>query len=238
VKIGYRVAAKEDINRYPADLVQISYWKRFGPSLEEIREMASACREISLSYVIHPVFTPLSETRPGLREENLMELTALAEMADLGLILHDETGRNGDRLSGRRLKQYRETLERLSSLCPLSIENANNTRDIDWFWREMGGSITLDMGHFESSGIDSVQKVRSLPKEFLNRLDYVHMHRKNGDHGGILDHWPLTRNCREVHALEALLQRKKGISVILEVNEMDQVGESLNILEGIRGRHL
>lgn len=235
MKIGYRAPAKQELMRYPADLVQISYWKRFGPNLGEIREMAALCREHGLPYVIHPVFTPLSETRPGPREENLKELTWLAGLADLGLILHDETLADGSRLSGESLRLYREAVEELSVLCSFSIENANNVPDADWFWKEIGGSITLDLGHFESSGIDSVRKVRSLPEELLERVEYVHMHRKNGEHGGILDHWPLTPDCREVQALELLFTRKRDISVILEVNEMDQVGESLEILEKIRG---
>lgn len=230
MKIGYRISKSDDIGRYPADLVQISYWKIFGPNLDEIGEMASRCRKAGVRYVIHPVFTPLSEVRPDVREKNLKELFALARMADLGMIFHDETLPDKGRLSGEPLDQYRKTLAELSALCPCSIENANNTPDIDWFWGMIGGSVTLDMGHFESSGIDSVHKVQSLPDELLARVEYVHMHRKNGEHGGILDHWPLTAECRELRALETLLRRKKDISVILEVNEMDQVGQSLNLL--------
>ncbi len=230
MKIGYRVVEIDDVGKYPADLVQISYWKTFGPDLDQVKKIALRCRELSIPYVIHPVFTPLSETRPDLSEKNLEELMMLAGLADLGMILHDETLPGGGRLSGERLAQYQTNLKRLSLRCPVSIENANNTSDIDWFWQEIGGSITLDMGHFESSGIDSAEKVKSLPDEILERVNYVHMHRKNGDHGGILDHWPLTENCREVHAFSELARRKRDVSIILEVNEMDQVGESLDIL--------
>lgn len=233
MKIGYRATNREEITRYPADLLQISYWKRFGPTLEEVEAMASRCRELKIPYLLHPVFTPLSETDPDLRKKNLEELTRMAHMTDLGLILHDEKLPDGNRLSGARLEQYRKTLDQLAAICPLSIENATFTEDIDWFWKEMGGSITLDMGHFESCGIDSVDKTLSFPQEIIDRVEYVHMHRKNGEHGGILDHWPLTEDCPEVKALKKLVQRKKNISVILEVNEMDQVGKSIAILDRI-----
>lgn len=231
MKVGYRVANRNDVGRFPADLVQVSYWKRFGPDLVHIKEIVSRCRELGIPYVLHPVFTPLSETLPELRDNNTKELSDFARMADLGMIVHDETLPDGNRLSGERLAQYQETLKHLLSLCPISIENANKTSDIDWFWNKMGGSITLDMGHFESSDIDSVHKVQSLPQDLLDRVDYVHMHRKNGEHGGILDHWPLTEDCPEVRALQELIRRKKEVSVILEINEIDQVGESLDILK-------
>ncbi len=233
MKLGTRVAGKNEVGRFPVDLIQISYWKRFGPTLPEIKETADLCREKGIPYVIHPVFTPLSETRSGLREKNLEELTSLARIADLGMILHDEALPDGGRLSGAHLAQYRQVLRLLSDICPCSIENANNTPDIDWFWNDMGGSITLDLGHFEASGINSVEKVNTLPEQILQRVDYVHLHRKNGEHGGIVDHWPLTEDCREVQALGALLQRKRDFSVILEINEVDRIPESLAIVEKI-----
>jgi sugar phosphate isomerase/epimerase len=234
MKIGYRAVDKEDIGRFPVDLVQISYWKTFGPDIAQIKKIASRCRELEVRYVMHPVFTPLSETRAGLREKNLEELTTLARMADLGMIVHDETNPDRSRLSGERMAQYRKTLEMISSSCPVSIENAVNTLDIDWFWNELGGSITLDIGHFESAGIDPIKKVQSLPEDLLDRVEYVHMHRKNGPHGGVIDHWPLTDDCREVQAMKELFRRKKNLAVILEINEMDQLGESLEILQKIR----
>ena len=82
MKIGYRVAELHDVGKYTADLVQISYWKRFGPDLNQVRKIAYRCRELSIPYVIHPVFTPLSEIRKDLREKNLDELTMLADLAD------------------------------------------------------------------------------------------------------------------------------------------------------------
>jgi len=233
MRLGTRVMSKDEIGRFSVDLIQISYWKRFGPTLSEVEETAFRCREQGVPYVIHPVFTPLSETRTGLKEENLKELTTLARMADLGIIVHDETLPDGRRLTGEPLAQYQRTLTLLSNICSCSIENANNTPDIDWFWGEMEGSITLDLGHFEASGIDSVEKVRSLPDEILQRVDYVHLHRKNGEHSGIVDHWPLTEDCREVQALRELLRRKKDFSVILEINEIGRIPESLAIVKKV-----
>jgi sugar phosphate isomerase/epimerase len=233
IKIGTRVAGPEEVGKVPVDLIQISYWKRFGPDLAGIEKAVARCREMQIPYVIHPVFTPLSEIRPDLRIKNRKELITLAQWADLGMILHDEILPDGGRLSGEHLREYRESVKLLSSYCPLSIENANNTWDIDWFWQEMGGSITLDLGHFEASGIDSVRKVRSLSEEVIARVDYVHMHHKNGERGGLVDHWPLTENCREVSALRELVQRKKDFSVILEINETDRLEESLAIIRKI-----
>jgi sugar phosphate isomerase/epimerase len=236
MEIGYRVAFKNEVGCFPADLVQISYWKRFGPTLEQIEETVGRCQTLGVRYVIHPVFTLLSETRPGHREKNREELTRLATLTDLGLIVHDETLPGGARLKDKDLEAYRNTLEYLKGLCPVSVENATNTADIEWFWREMGGPITLDVGHFEASGIDSIEKMDALPEAFLSRVDYVHMHHNNGKHGDgkITDHWPLTVECREVQALRKLLRRKQNVSVILEVNEMEQLGESLAILHEIR----
>lgn len=236
MKIGYRVAFKEEVGAHRADLVQISYWKRFGPTLKQVEETAARCRELDVPYVIHPVFTPLSETRPEYRKQNLEELTRLARLTDLGLIVHDETMAGGERLTGEQLIQYEETLAYLRTLCPVSLENATNTLDIDWFWNQLTGAITIDLGHFEASGIDSVERMVSFTEDLLSRVDYVHMHRNNGKHGdgSITDHWPLTESCPEVEALKALLHRKKDLSVILEVNELDQMGKSLSILSQLR----
>ncbi len=236
MQLGYRIAKKEEVGLYQADLVQISYWKRFGPDLNEIKEMAARCRNGGIRFVIHPVFTMLSETRPAPREENLEELLLLAELADLGLIVHDEVGPGGSRLSEEGLAAYGETLAQLRAYCPVSIENASNTSDIDWFWDQFDGTVTVDLGHFESSDIDSIAKMKSLPPAIVDRVDYVHIHRKNGDHGGILDHWPLTEDCAELAALKVLVRRKPQLAAILEVNEMEEVGGNLQMLSQVRDK--
>ncbi len=236
MQLGYRISKKEEVGLYRADLVQISYWKRFGPDLNEIQETAARCRDGGIRFVIHPVFTMLSETQPAQREENLEELLMLAGMADLGLIVHDEVRPGGARLSEERLALYRETLAQLRAHCPVSIENASNTADIDWFWEQFDGAVTVDLGHFEATGIDSVSRMESLPRDLVDRINYVHIHRKNGDHGGIMDHWPLTEDCAELAALEVLVTRKPQLAAILEVNEMEEVGGNLQMLAKLRDR--
>jgi hypothetical protein len=46
----------------------------------------------------------------------------------------------------------------------------------------------------------------------------------------LTDHWPLTRDCREVMALRELLRRKRNVAVLPEINDPDSMGESLVIL--------
>jgi hypothetical protein len=60
------------------------------------------------------------------------------------------------------------------------------------------------------------------------------MHRNNGLRGGLTDHWPLTAECREYRALDTLIKIKPEISVILEINELDDVADSLNLLRNLR----
>ncbi len=236
MQLGYRLSKKEEVGLYRADLVQISYWKRFGPNLNEIKETAARCRDRGIRFVIHPVFTMLSEIRPAHREKNLEELLTLAELADLGLIVHDEVRPGGARLPEERLAAYGIALEQLRAHCPVSIENAGNTNDIGWFWEKFDGAVTVDLGHFESSGIDSMSKMKALPTAIVDRINYVHIHRKNGDHGGIMDHWPLTEDCAELAALEVLVKRKPQLAAILEVNEMEEVGRNLQMLAELRNR--
>ena len=62
----------------------------------------------------------------------------------------------------------------------------------------------------------------------------MHIHRNNGWHGGITDHWPLNPDCREVRAFRELIKRKPDVSVILEINETEMIGASLRLLSAIR----
>jgi hypothetical protein len=82
----------------------------------------------------------------------------------------------------------------------------------------------------ESAGLDSVEFVRSLDHGIIDKLQFVHMHRNNGLRGGITDHWPLIPDCMELRALRELLNLKSDISVILEINELEIIGESLKLL--------
>ena len=95
------------------------------------------------------------------------DLRTMARHADLALIVHDESTRGGKRLTDEAAEAYREALLELSKLCRVSIENATNS-DIKWFWREYAASITLDIGHLEVAGIDSIEFVKNLESDFLN----------------------------------------------------------------------
>ncbi|MDI6889741.1 MAG: hypothetical protein QMC83_02210 [Thermodesulfovibrionales bacterium] len=93
-------------------------------------------------------------------------------------------------------------------------------------------SVTLDIGHVEAAGIDSVRFVKELKADIIDKLSFVHIHRYNGPHnGGLRDHWGLLEGCRELRALGFLLEKKMDIGVILEINDMENLGESLKLLE-------
>lgn len=195
-----------------------------------MRKTVEACRARNIGYVIHPVEYWLSELQPESRAVMMEDLRTMARHTDLALIVHDEGRKGGSRLTGEGAKAYREALSELSGFCPVSIENATNSRDVKWFWREYAASITLDIGHLEVAGMDSTEFVESLEPDFLDAIDFVHMHRVNGIRGGIRDHWGLTEDCRELQALRRLLARKPGLKVILEVIEAEDVQKSLDLL--------
>ncbi len=64
----------------------------------------------------------------------------------------------------------------------------------------------------------------------------MHIHRNNGWHGGLTDHWPLSPDCRELRALEELIKIKSDVSIILEINETEMTEDSLKILRALRDR--
>ena len=229
---GYRIEREEEVGLYPAGLVQISIYRGFNDRLDRILRTVSACRSLNLRYVIHPVGYFLSETRSDHRAKTMEVMRTVARNVDCALIIHDETTPWGKRLEGMYEKAYRDALFELSALCPLSIENANNTPDIEWFWKQFATSVTLDIGHVEAAGIDSVRFVRELERDIIAKIDFVHLHRYNGPHsGGLMDHWSLLENCRELNSLKYLLKRKYDIGVILEINDRENLGESLKLLE-------
>jgi hypothetical protein len=169
----------------------------------------------------------------GDQEKAVMEL---AEVADLGIILHDERSPGGGRLSGEREERFRRMIGELSKRTAVSFENANDTGDAPWFWERFAESVTLDIGHVEGAGFDSVKYVSELPAAVVEKIDYVHMHHNNGLRGGLTDHWPLREGCREMKALEALLGRRDGFDAILEINELDEVNESIRMLRALWSR--
>ncbi len=82
--------------------------------------------------------------------------------------------------------------------------------------------------------MDAVKFVQSLNRTVMEKVRFVHMHRNNGLHGGITDHWPIHPGCREFNALRELLARKPDISILLEINETEKIGESLQYLDMLR----
>jgi hypothetical protein len=59
------------------------------------------------------------------------------------------------------------------------------------------------------------------------------MHRNNGLRGGLTDHWPLRAGCRELKALRKLLERRTEFSVILEINEVEEINDSIALIRAL-----
>ena len=228
--IGTRVLYPEEVGYWNAEIVQISVFNGMKDNLNIMRDCVNAFREAGTRFVIHPVMYSL------LQDELLDELKEMAGLSDVAMILHDERTPDGNRLEGRYEARFKKAIDELKSITHISFENAVNTGDVHWFWNSYADSITLDIGHIESFGLDSTIFVKSLDDSFINKIQFVHMHRNNGPHGGITDHWPLNRDCRELKALEELIKRKSDVSVILELNEVEQIGESLELLGEIRDK--
>jgi hypothetical protein len=228
MRIGTRILYPEETDYWNAELVQISVYRGMQKNIETMMNCARACKEAGIRYVIHPVRYSLLETE--MRDE----VTLMAECSDLALILHDERNPDGERLSGVNEKKFRNAIMELQSVTSVSFENATNTGDVKWFWDNFAESITLDIGHVESAGLDSVAFVESLDKAVIKNIHFVHMHRNNGLRGGITDHWPLSSDCREVSALKSLMNVHSQFSVFLEINEIEEIDQSLNILRSLR----
>jgi len=129
-----------------------------------------------------------------------------------------------------RQRLYAKALQELSGICPVSIENASDCHDIRWFWRTYARSITLDIGHLEASGIDSLAFIDEAREELEEKLEFVHLHRVAGVRKGLRDHWGLVKGCKELRALEHLLSFKRPKGVILEIIEVEDVADSLSLL--------
>ena len=231
---GYRVVREEEVGLYPAGLIQISHYRSSNNDIDQMVKAVEACRSQKIRYVIHPLGYTLSDTRDESRSKTMDVMRAIAGQVDLALIIHDETTPSGARLEDTHARAFRDALEELSSLCTVSIENAGNTRDITWFWHAFASSVTIDIGHLEAAGIDSIRFIRELETDIINKVNYVHLHRCNGLHwSGLRDHWSLVKGCRELQALEVLLERKNDIGVILEINDMENLGESLALIKAL-----
>jgi hypothetical protein len=226
--IGTRIHSPQGVIRWDTDILQISVYYGHGDNIDQIKKCAGLCREKKRRYVIHPVFYSI------LNKKMFKDLKVMAELADLALILHDEKTSDFKRITGDNETTFRTLLNELQSVVPVSFENAVDTRDVVWFWKHYADSITLDIGHVELAGKDSVAFVKSLDTEVIDKIQYVHLHRNNGWRNGLTDHWYITADCREVKALKELLRRKQDIGVILEVNEKEMVQDNIDLLKAIR----
>lgn len=232
--IGYRVFNKGDISKFELDFVQVSVWHKKASDLGRMAGICEELRKRDTPYVIHILGLYLSDTRPQ-RDESLSFLREYAEMSDMGLILHDETLPNGDRLTGPWRVNYEDGLRELREICEVSLENSHDSHNALWFWTQFADSITLDIGHFAAAGMDVLGVIRGLGNELISKLDYVHVHKNNGwQPGGITDHWPLEEGCLELRALEELLRRKDEVKVVVEVNGDEELRRSIDLVSKLK----
>ncbi|MFQ5900339.1 MAG: sugar phosphate isomerase/epimerase family protein [Thermodesulfobacteriota bacterium] len=231
MNLGYRIFDDTYIDKFALNLVQISVWYNRDEDFQRVSQLAQRLRQMGKRFVIHPTSTYLSETKTYLRRHYLDTLKRYAEISDLGLIVHDETLSWQGRLKGDWKDAYMSALNELEQICNVSIENACNSSDILWFWQTFAHSITFDIGHFETAGMDCFKVIKSLTKEMIQKLDYIHLHRNNGKkESGITDHWPLVEDCAELKVLKRLLELKPEVRVILEVDREMDIRKSLQVI--------
>jgi sugar phosphate isomerase/epimerase len=245
MQLGYRIVRPGDVGIQPLLLAQISLWRAAAwgvavgeQAVGEAIEISAACKMRGIRTVFHPLEYPLTGAQA---KHTLGVMRRLAVASDLGIIIHDEGGANGRRMSEAEETQFEENLSALSRYCPISIENAFNSGDATWFWERFvvhapkSVSITIDIGHLESADVDSISFMDTLPERLAERVSFVHMHHKAEERYGIKDHWPLVPGCREIAALRALNKRKKGLQVILELDATDEgMGQSIELLKDLR----
>ncbi len=204
--------------------------------MEEAIEIARECKSRGIRTVFHPLDYPLSNEHA---ERTLDVMRRLSTAADLGIIIHDEGGAGGKRLSNAEAVRYEESVKEISRHCHVSIENSYNSGDIMWFWEHFAApigqdrvSVTLDIGHLELSGIDSVAFIRNMPQRLVERIRFAHMHHHDPlDQHEVKDHKPLVAGCREIEALKELLKRKRDIWVVLELDAArDGMRQSIELL--------
>jgi sugar phosphate isomerase/epimerase len=215
MEIGYRIVRPDDVGAQPLQFAQISLWRaaNWGVAVGEqgVTEAIEIARACK-TRGIRTVFHPLEYPLAGEHSQNTPD---------------------GERVFERNLAE-------ISSLCPVSIENAFRSGDVTWFWERFvvpapeNVSITLDIGHLESAEIDSISLIRDLPERLASRIQFVHMHHKAGERYGIKDHWPLVPGCREIEALKVLRSRRPDVRVVLELDAAeDGMGQSIELLKDL-----
>lgn len=226
--IGTRITYPKEAGLYDVDLLQISIYHGMNDNLRLMKQCAETCREQGIRYVIHPVMYSI------LDKAMFQEVKEIAGWSDLSLILHDEKTIDWQRPTGEQETTLKASLSELQSITPVSFENAIDTKDVIWFWDHYADSITLDIGHVELAGFDSVEFISTLDKGIIEKIEYVHIHRNNGWRNGLSDHWYLTPDCREIKALKELLKKKSDVGILLEINETEMIEDNLTILRNVR----
>ncbi len=244
MQLGYRIIRPADIGTQTVPFAQISLWRKADWGVTDgergvLEAIATArtCREQGIRTVFHPLEYPLTGPHAA---ETVKMMQRLATASDLGIIIHDE-GAGSGRLSGDEASAYEANVRAVSRLCPVSIENSYNSGDITWFWERFvvpmpeSVSLTLDIGHLELAGINSVDFVRGLSPVLLSRLQFVHIHHHDGNAAGwVRDHRPLVPGCREIEALRLLHARKKGLWIVVELDASEQgMAESIELLKTV-----
>lgn len=233
MELGYRIFDSFMIKLCPLPLIQISVMRTSEADLQRVKMLAEMVKTAGKRFVIHPMDVFLSDPHPQIRQENLVMIQRFAEMTDLGLIIHDEIMPDGQVLRDKRSELFQQGVAELEKICPVALENARDSRHALWFWETFSHQITFDIGHFESDKIDSLAIAKGLSSELATRLAFVHLHRSNGPKpNGLIDHWPLTPDCRELKTLRQLLELKPDLKVILELESKEDIEESLEVLQG------
>jgi len=246
MELGYRIIRPDDVGKYSLSFAQISLWRTANWDVAEGEEavrqaiaIAQTCKTRGIRTVFHPLEYPLTN---AAGPQTLDVMRRLAAASDLGIIVHDEGNAGGMRLMAAEAGMYEKNVMEISGLCHLSIENSYNSGDSTWFWERFvvpapsDVSITLDIGHLELAGLDSVSFIRDLPQRLVERITFVHLHHHDaGEPRAVKDHKPLVSGCREIEALKVLLARKSDVRVVLELDAAeDGMGRSIELLEQLR----
>jgi sugar phosphate isomerase/epimerase len=245
MQLGYRIIRPQDVGTHSLQFAQISLWRTANwgvadgeRAVKEAIEIARACKARGIRTVYHPLEYPLANEHAS---QTVDVMRRLAAATDLGIIIHDEGGAGRKRLPAEEEATFERNLREISSFCHVSIENSFNSSDVTWFWERFAVptsdnvSITLDIGHLELAGVDSIAFVRNMPQHLIDHMRFVHMHHHNElELRRVKDHRPLLPDCREIEALKVLLKRKRDVWVILELDAAeDGMRQSIELLKNL-----
>ena len=83
IALAYRVTEPHEIDRFPADFLQVSVFRRWPNAMDTMLKTVDACRLRNIRYVIHPVEYGLAELQPERRKVTMDDLRIMAGQADL-----------------------------------------------------------------------------------------------------------------------------------------------------------